>query len=139
MIFNVPLIKDENFNIKFFYFFSDCIDQIASENNKWPDKITFIGNIGLELVNIINEKGWDFKKFNITNESSIVDKIVIEYSKPIDEISNTGYINGDSLTGKTVEGFPGSDTMSKINNHSLNMNFTIERKIRPKLEIRLKR
>ena len=139
MTFNVPVLKDNNFAASFFYFFAGQIDQIASENQKWPDKVTFTGILGRELLDIINDKGWDFKKFNLKHEQSIVDKIIIEYSKPLDEIEDSGYAKGDSLHGRTMEGIPGSETMSKMNDHSLNMTFKIERKIRPKLEVKLKR
>lgn len=137
MKFNVPILKGNNFAADFFHFFADCIDQIAYENQKWPDKITFVGNIGKELIDIINDKQWDFKRFNLKHENSIVDKIIIAYSKPIDQIEDSGYISGDSLHGQTMKGIPGEKTMSSISNHAINTNFRIERKIRPKLEIKL--
>lgn len=139
MKFKVPINKESDFPMIFFEFFASKMQTLASEYNKWPDKVTFLGKIGKELINIIEDKGWDFTKFNISHESTLVEKIIIEYTKPIDEIDDLGYLSGDSLHGKTMDGIPGSNTVDKLKAHSLNTSFRIERKIRPTLEIKLVR
>ena len=137
--FNVPIIKGSDFPILLFELLSNHIQHLAFEHEQWPNKVTFLGQIGKELFDIIEEKKWDFKKFNLTSEMAQVDKIIIEYIKPLDQTDELGYIKGDDLHGKTMEGLPGNETMSSIQSHSMNMNFKIERKIRPKLEIKLTR
>ena len=137
--YKVPFNKDSKFSTEFFYFFSDCVDRIGSETERWPNKVTFLGKIGKELFDIINEKEWDFKRFNLTYQKSILNKIIVEFDKPLDQIEERGYTKGDSLTDQTMEGIPGDKTVNKMKEHSMNMSFTIERKIRPKLEVILKR
>jgi hypothetical protein len=137
--YRVPFDKDSKFPTEFFYYFSDCIDQLGSDTGRWPNKVTFVGKIGKELFDIINEKEWDFKRFNLTYQKSILNKIIIEFDKPLDQIEERGYVNGDSLTDQTMEGIPGDKTVNQMKEHSMNMSFTIERKIRPNLEVILKR
>lgn len=137
MKFKVPILKGNDFPILLFNIISENIQNLAYEHRKWPNKITFLGQLGKEIFDIIDEKKWDFGKFNITHKLHTVDMIIIEYNKPLDQIDDMGYIKGDSIHGKTMEGIPGTDTISKLRGHSLNMNFKIERKIRPKLEIEL--
>jgi len=137
--FKVPIDKKSDFPMIFFEFFASRMQTFASEYNRWPDKVTFLGNIGKELINIIEEEGWDFTKFNISHKSTLLEKIIIEYTRPIDEIDDLGYLTGDSLNGKTMDGIPGSNTIDKLKAHSLNTSFRIERKIRPSMEIKLVR
>ena len=137
--YKVPFDKDSKFSTDFFYFFSDCIDRIGSETERWPNKVTFLGKIGQELLDIIINNDWDFKRFNLVHQNSTLNKIIIEFDKPLDQTEERGYVKGDRFTGKTMEGIPGDTTVSKMKEHSMNMNFTIERKIRPKLEVILKR
>lgn len=144
--FKVPHEKNSNFKMEFFSFIASCIDEIGSQTGKWPDKMSFIGNIGKELLDIIEENEWDFSRFNPTHERSIVSKIIIEYQKPLTQCEDRdiitgkeGTIKGDSLTGQQMNGIPGPDTISKISNYGLSTNFTIERQIRPKLEVKLVR
>jgi hypothetical protein len=135
--FNVPFEKSPEFATEFFYFFSECIDQLGSETEKWPSKVTFCGRIGKELIDLIEDKEWDFNRFNITHTQSPRNIIVIEYIKPLDQVEERGHLKGDSLHGQTMEGIPGDQTAAKIADHAMSMNFRIERKIRPKLEIEL--
>jgi hypothetical protein len=135
--FNVPIVKGNDFPMLLFGLLSNQIQQLATEHEKWPNKVTFLGQIGKEILDIIEEKKWDFDKFNLTHEQTSVNKIIIEYTKPLDQIEDMGYAKGDSLHGQTMKGLPGDETISKLKNHSLNMSFQIERKIRPKLEIKL--
>ena len=137
MKFNVPIQKGNDFPILFFEFFAYEIQNIAAEYQKWPDKVTFLGRLGQELYDIIIEKKWDFSRFNISHQHSPVNKIIIEYSKPLDEIEDRGYIKAESLNGQTMNGIPGNETVSKLKDFALNTSFKIERKIRPKLEIKL--
>lgn len=136
---NVPVEKSKDYKIQLFYFLSENIEKVAAEYGKWPDKVTFLGKLGKELIDVIYDMKWDLSTFNITYEKSIVHKIMIEYSKPLDEIEDLGYINGDSINGKEVGGIPTSETMSKLNQHVISTNFKIERKIRPTAYIKLSR
>ncbi len=137
MKFKVPIEKGDDFPMIFFEFFAGQLQQLLIEYQKWPNKVTFLGRMGKELFDIIHEKEWDFDKFNLSHTSTGVEKILIGYDKPLDEIEETGYLKGDSLHGQTMKGIPGSDTISKIKDHSLNTSFRIERKVRPIIEIKL--
>ena len=121
----------------FFEFIAGQLQQLLVEYQKWPNKVTFLGQMGKELFDIIKEKEWDFDKFNLSHTATGVEKILIEYDKPLDEIEETGYLRGDSIHGQTMNGIPGSDTIGKLKDYSLNTSFRIERKIRPKIEIKL--
>lgn len=142
--FKVPQEKNSNFTLEFFSFIADCIDEIGSQTGKWPDKMIFMGNIGLELLNIIEKNDWDFKRFNLEHERGLVNKIIIKYQKPLKQCEDRdlitgreGIIKSDSLHGQEMKGIPGPDTISKISGYGLNTNFTIERQIRPSLEVKL--
>ena len=139
LTFNVPLEKDIEFATQFFYFFSECIHEIGSETERWPNKVTFLGDMGKELLDIIIEKDWDFKRFNLEHKISILNKIVIEYDKPLKQIYHTGYLKGDSLHDQTMNGIPGDQTVNRMRDNTISTSFTIERNIRPKLEVILKR
>lgn len=121
----------------FFEFLAGQLQQLLAEYQKWPNKVTFLGDIGKELFDIIDGKGWDFNRFNLSHERTGVQKILIEYDKPLDEIEETRYLKGDSLHNQTMQGIPGGDTVGKLREHVLNTSFRIERKVRPKIEIKL--
>jgi hypothetical protein len=135
--FRVPIDKGNDFPMVFFEFIAGQLQQLLVEYQKWPNKVTFLGQMGKELFDIIKEKEWDFDKFNLSHTATGVEKILIEYDKPLDEIEETGYLRGDSIHGQTMNGIPGSDTIGKLKDYSLNTSFRIERKIRPKIEIKL--
>jgi len=135
--FKVPISKGDEFPMIFFEFFAGQLQQLLVEYQKWPNRVTFLGDMGKELFDLIYEKGWDFNQFNLSHTLTGVEKILIEYDKPLDEIEETGYLKGDSLHGQTMQGIPGSNTIGKLRDHALNTSFRIERKVRPKIEIKL--
>ena len=136
--FKIPSKPDSEFEIQFFYFISLKIEELASETGKWPDQILFQGRLGNQLFKIIEERGWDFSRFNPTSDPfSVLNKIIIQYSKPLDQIEDSGPIRGDQLNGKEVNGIPGDLTISSILSNSISLNFKKERSVRPKLEIKL--
>lgn len=136
--FKIPSQPDSEFEIQFFYFISLKIEELASETGKWPDQILFQGRLGNQLFKIIEERGWDFSRFNPTSDPlSILNKIIIQYSKPLDQIEDSGPIRGEDLNGKEVKGIPGDLTVSRILSNSISLNFKKERSVRPKLEIKL--
>ena len=103
----VPTDKSENYSNILFNKLSDYLLIFVREYGKWPDEIIFNGNIGLELYNILVEKFELTHKFTLSTNPSILNKIIIKYSKKLDEVDS----------------------------HSTP--FKIERKIDPKLEITL--
>jgi hypothetical protein len=135
--FNVPQIKDPDFITSLFMLISDSISELKLESGKFPDRITFNGSLGKELYEIIVQKGWDLSRFGPKFENSISNRIVFDYSKPIDQITDGGAQLDSSLNGKTINGIPGPETVQKILSTTIGTGFTIERQIRPKLEIKL--
>lgn len=144
----VPQTKDSSFEIDFFQAISTGLESLAAETNKWPDKLLFTGDLGKELFDLIENKGWDLKHFNPCHIPGPVDKIIFEYSKPLEQIEDRGGVTmQDSLHGKTIEGIPGPETVSKIigatigqlPNKDPHLAYTIKRTVRPKFEIKLKR
>jgi hypothetical protein len=137
-VFKVPSKIDDDFAAQFFYFISLKVEELASETGKWPDQIQFLGKIGDSLFNLIEEKGWNFSRFNPQSDrNSILNKIIIQYTKPLSQISDTGVIRSESLNGKEIKGIPGEDTFSRILSNSISLNFKSEKTVRPKLEIKL--
>lgn len=142
MRFKVPVEKDASFNATFFQFLNKAILDCGDEVYKWPDKITFSGRLGLELYNIIEENNWSLDRFNPTHVKSPVDKIIIEFTKPVSQTEERGVVRDDKLHDKIIEGIPGKETVQKIQDYasgSMSMNYNIERNVRPKVEIKLHR
>lgn len=139
MFLEIPATKNSEFDVLFFNSLSQGLEDLAMETDKWPDQIIFHGKIGKELFDLLADRGWDLSRFNPTYVDNVVNKIVIQYSKPLDQIEDRGYAKGETLDGKITNGIPSSETMSKIVTASISPVFTIKRQIRPKLEIRLKR
>lgn len=138
MKFKVPIIKESSFAIDFFEFLSQNLSELKIESGKWPDSILFTGNLGKELISFIEEKGWDLAQFNPTHMQNILNKIVFSYSKPIDQIEERGKtIFDESFNNREIKGIPGKETQAKILGTYSNFSFTIERKIQPKIEIKL--
>lgn len=139
MKFKVPIKKPETFTISLFYFLSDSMSTLSINNKKWPDTIIFNGTIGKELYDIIIEQGWDFSKFDMEINQSILNNIIIKYSKPLDEIDDPNIKMGDSLDGRIINGIPSDETINKIHGNAISNMFKIERKINPFIKIELTR
>lgn len=138
MKFKVPTEKEAAFAVEFFEFLSQNLSELKIESGKWPDSILFTGNLGKELISFIEEKGWDLAQFNPTYKQNVLNKVVFSYSKPIDQIEERGRtIFDESLNNREIKGIPGRETQAKILGAYSNLAFTIERKIQPKIEIKL--
>jgi hypothetical protein len=138
MKFKVPTEKEAVFAVEFFEFLSQNLSELKIESGKWPDSILFTGNLGKELISFIEEKGWDLAQFNPTYRQNVLNKVVFSYSKPIDQIEERGNtIFDESLNNREIKGIPGRETQAKILGAYSNLAFTIERKIQPKIEIKL--
>jgi hypothetical protein len=140
MQFKVPKIKHSSFSTEFFNLLSDSIFELRHECGKLPDRVTFSGPLGKELHAFILEKGWDLKQFGLQSAESLVDKIIFDYSKPIDQIEDRGAtIFDESFNNRKINGIPGPETIQKILGAYSSPAFKIERQVRPKLEIKLTR
>lgn len=138
MQFKVPQIKPASFSTDLFNLLSDCMFELRGECGKLPDKLVFSGPIGREVHTFIVEKGWDLKQFGLQKSESIVNKIIFEYSKPIDQIEDNGAtIFDESFNNRKINGIPGPETIQKILGAYSAPAFKIERQVRPKLEIKL--
>lgn len=146
MEFKVPFNKGPEFAAQFFNLISDCVDELGSQTGKWPDRITFSGSLGRELINLIEDKGWILDRFQMVQDPSSIDRMTVDYSKEIDLVQSVG-LNGatgpvfssESLNGQTMNGIPGPETIAKIQSHIISSSFKMEKKIRPKVEVRLLR
>ena len=131
----IPQLKDNKFSIDLFNSISVGLNELRNETNKLPDKITFYGKLGKSIFGHIKLMNWDLKVFNPTHLNG-ANKIIISYSKPIDQIKEVGKtIFDDSLHNKKIKGIPSTKTISTINKTYFNFNYTIEKKISPIYEI----
>lgn len=105
--FKVPIEKPENYPNIAFNELSNFLLLFVNDYGKWPDQIEFYGKTGKELYNIITQKFDLTNKFILNTHDSILNKIIIKYSKKLD----------------------------MVDSHSTP--FKIEKKIDPKLEITL--
>jgi hypothetical protein len=137
----VPYDKKSEFTARFFHTFSESIDFLGYTYGKSPNAITFQGKLGLEMFNFIKDMSWDISKFNpsIEASSSIYSKIKISYSEKIKIENQDGVQRSDSLNGKTINGIPGPDTVSKIMSYSSNSSISVTKWDKPVYEIILKR
>ena len=138
MRFNISHISESRFATELFQIISDTMLELRDEAGKWPDRITFSGPLGKEVHSFIEKSDWDLKKFNPNYINGIVDKIIFDYSKPVDQIEDRGstIFDGD-LNNRTVQGIAGAETVQKILSSYSAPAFRIERQIRPKREIHL--
>ena len=107
--FKVPIEKPEDYPSIAFNELSNFLLIFVNDYGKWPDKIDFHGNIGKELYLTITQKFDLTDKFILNTQDSVLNKIIIKYSKKLD----------------------------MVDSHSTQ--FKIEKKIDPKLEITLTR
>lgn len=140
MTLSVPKIKGVSFAKELFDALSNELIDLKLEAGKWPDSINFSGLLGQELYEFIAKAEWDFSKFGPKSVGGVVDRIRLEYSKPVHQIEDRGQtIFDQSFNERKVNGIPGAETMAKIAGAYSTPAFTIERQVRPYREIKLKR
>lgn len=138
MRFNIPIEKDDTFAFSLFDLLAQNLSDLRNEAGKWPDRLTFSGPLGKEVHSYVVEKAWDLKKFNPIVSNGIVNQIIIDYSKPITQIDDSGAtIFDESLNNRIINNVPGKETMQKVLSKYAAPSFKIERQIRPSIEIEL--
>ena len=136
----VPNNKDVAFAKELFETLSNELIDLKVESGKWPDSISFTGPLGKEILEFIERAEWDFKSFGPKFAPGPVNKIRIEYSKPLEQISGQERtIFDQSFNERQINGIPGPETVAKIVGEYSRPAFTIQRTIRPTREITLKR
>ena len=134
----VPQQKDQGFSNALFNVLSDGLNELRLETGKWPDSIIISGPLGMEVHSFILDQGWDLSAFGLKYLSSPVNKIRLEYSKPLDQIRDVGKTLFDKPIGDTeIKGIPGRETIDSIMKTYLNFSYTIQRTVRPAYEIPL--
>lgn len=137
MKFEVPVEKDLKFVQSLFELISDNISGLAWENEKLPNQIIFTGPLGKELLDLIQEKEWDFNKFNLESTGGIHSTLTFKYNAPLTQTE--GKLNtlfeGGTLHNKEINGIPGPETAQKILSTYSSPGFTIERTVRPEKRI----
>ena len=141
MKFKVPLDKDIAFIQEFFALMSENISDLTYEYEKHPNKIIFTGKLGKELFDLIIEKKWNFKGFDLESASSTLDALIFKYSAPLTQIDGKmgAIFDEGTLHGKEINGIPGPETAHKIISTYASPSFMIERTVRPEKRILLVR
>ncbi len=138
VILNVPLKKDSEFAVKLFEEISNALTDLKFEHGKWPDRLAFTGNIGVELHSYVIGMGWDLSKFGLSKDLKGPNKITIQYTKPLDQIQEPLTTQFDeAFHNRKINSIPGEATVQKILGVYRQPSFKIERSVRPSLEIRL--
>lgn len=139
MTLNVPNVKGAAFSKELFDAVSGELIDLKLEAGKWPDVVLFSGPLGREVYEFIVAAGWEFTDFGPKWVSGQVNRIRLEYSKPVSQVEDRGTMLDQSFNERRVNGIPGQEMMAKIAGVYSTPAFTIERQIRPYREIRLKR
>ena len=136
---SIPQLKSADFSKELFSVFFKAIEEFRMEFEVMPDKITFGGPLGKEVLLFIQEANWNISEWN-PEALAGPNRIFLKYTKEITQIEERGSISmGDSLNGRVISGIPDSITMGKIVQHAAGPGFTIERKLRPEHWIKLVR
>jgi hypothetical protein len=138
MNLQVPFAKSTEFNIDLFKSIEHLVSELSLETGKLPTQLIFNGPLGKEVLLYLNELGWVLQGFKLI-EGNAGNSIEGGYSEAIDYVETRGAIGDSSLSGKIVNGIPGPETMSKILGAMYSPQFTIEKKIKPNLQIKLVR
>jgi hypothetical protein len=141
MQFQVPVEKDINFIQEFFALMSENISDLTSEYEKHPNKIIFMGSLGKELLNLIQEKEWNFKGFDLESANGTLNALIFKYSAPLTQVDGrmSPLFDGGTLHGKEINGIPGPETTQKIISTYASPSFMLERTVRPEKRILLVR
>ncbi len=138
MRLKVPQEKDQGFSIQLFSALSEGLNELLSETGKWPDSILIGGPLGKEVHQFILSQGWKLDQFGIKYIGGLVNKIRLEYSKPLDEVREVGSTIFDKPLGDIeITGIPSKKTVDTIVSTYSNLSYTIKRNIRPSYEILL--
>jgi len=136
---SIPQLKSADFSKELFSVFFKAIEEFRMEFEVMPDKITFGGPLGKEVLLFIQEANWNISEWNPESLAG-PNRIFLKYTKEITQIEERGSISmGDSLNGRVISGIPDPVTMGKIVQHAAGPGFTIERKLRPEHWIKLVR
>ena len=130
MNLQVPFAKSTEFNIDLFKSIEHLVSELSLETGKLPTQLIFNGPLGKEVLLYLNELGWVLQGFKLI-EGNAGNSIEGGYSEAIDYVETRGAIGDSSL--------PGPETMSKILGSMYSPQFTIEKKIKPNLQIKLVR
>lgn len=140
MRLEVPLHKESDFALNCFEVLGEALSLLKQENGKWPDLIYFQGTLGREVLEFINNLGWEIGQFNPTLTLGPVNKIRIEFSKSVSQIEEIGKnFFDESFNGKTINSLIDGKTADKIAASYSNLSYTISREVKPYLEIKLVR
>jgi len=135
----IPQQKSADFSKELFSVFFKAIEEFDLEFGVTPNKITFGGPLGKEVLLFIQEANWNISQWN-PEALDGPNRIFFKYTKEITQIEERGSIPmGDSLNGRVISGIPDAVTMGKIIQHAAGPGFTIERKVRPESWIKLER
>ena len=139
MNFRVPIEKDIIFIQEFFALMSENISDLTYEYEKHPNKIIFTWRIGKELFDLIIEKEWNFKGFDLESANSTLDALIFKYSAPFTQVDGKmgAIFDGGTLHGKEINGIPGPETARKILSTYASPSFILERTVRPEKRILL--
>lgn len=139
-----PSDLGSRFKTDLFNSIAESINILGSQTNKWPNLMTFTGQIGFEVKSMIENLGWNLDRFEIKHEASVLNKIIVGYSKDLDLIEdidisgNPSFISqGESINGKIMNGIPSKDAVHNLISQSMQFSFKKETKIRPSVVIHL--
>lgn len=136
MQFKIPKEKDSTFTLNLFSVIEENLISLKMESGKWPDRVILSGPLGKEVHDFIIAKDWKLEQFNFEKSNSPVNKIIFEFSKPIDQVEDRGgTIFDEKLGDRKISGIPGRETVAKILSTYAQPAFKIEKQIRPKLEL----
>jgi hypothetical protein len=138
MKFKVPIRQDTTYPTEVFNMISSNLQELASEYGRWPDKIVFSGNLGKEVYQVILDKGWDLEKFGPYYNGGAANTITFKYSTRFDLVEERGAIPS-SIDNITVNTILSPDEMQKILQSKLQLSYTIERRVDPKIVVYLTR
>ena len=139
MILGIPKDKSSIFANELFNTLSNILVELREATGKWPDQILFSGHLGKELHNYIIKNDWNLSQFSPKSQDG-ADKIFIQYSKPLLQIEEGSRTLFDKpLNDRIINHIPDANTFNKIVGAYASTSFTIERTIKPKIEIKLKR
>lgn len=136
MKLKIPKELNNQFSVDLFRALSEGLNELRAETGKWPDSIIISGPLGREVHDFILSQGWKLDQFGIRYAGGIVNKIRLEYSKPLDEIKEVGGTIFDKPIGEIeISGIPSKKMVDTIVSTYSNFSYTIKRTIRPNMEI----
>lgn len=137
-VIRVPLKKDLVFEIEFKKYLLHQINQLYLEYKEIPDLVSFRGNLGKHLHNIVVSNSWNFSTTKMLYEKG-PNEIKIMFTKNIivKKGSNIIPIQSESLDGKIVDAWLDSKAVSSLIGSS-SLNFNVEKTETPSVTILIK-